>query len=228
MTDKAWLKEELLIDLMRFNGNSNMTDYELGIVSGIRTAINLTEKLDEPEITFEQVHDKLREESILSKKSFDYYWNCINDNVEIDEPWNIFVPKKDKPVIPKFVADYIERWKPEGLTICEWFTFGNNDMDDDIEKWLYNNTVVENRKREYLLIDAIRNGYEVEKEELYHVVNKENYFLLRKYDGLVDTMQTSPVMSRDKYGKDMRFMLTEKEIKDYDERFWVFAKEVVE
>lgn len=44
------------------------------------------------EITFEQAHDKLREESILSVKSFDYYWNCINDNVEIDEPGNLLVP----------------------------------------------------------------------------------------------------------------------------------------
>ena len=50
----------------------------------------------EQEITFEQAHDKLREESILSERSFDYYWNCINDNVEIDEPGNLLVPKQEE------------------------------------------------------------------------------------------------------------------------------------
>lgn len=140
---------------------------------------------------------------------------------QLDEP--------QKPVIPQFVADYIEKWKHKGLTIYEWFTFGNNDIDEDIDKWLYNNTIEENRRREYLLIEAIRNGYEVEKEKLYHVVNGENYFMLRKDDGLVVTvvtMQVSPAMSRDKYGKDTRFMLTEKEIKDYDERYFAFAEDV--
>lgn len=133
-----------------------------------------------------------------------------------------------KPVIPQFVADYIEKWKHKGLTIYEWFTFGNNDMDEDIDKWLYNNTVEENRKREYLLIDAIRNGYEVEKEKLYHVVNEENYFMLRKDDGLVLSMQVSPAMSRKEFGKDPRFMLTKKEIKNYDKRYWAFRKPVEE
>lgn len=144
---------------------------------------------------------------------------------QLDEP--------QKPVIPQFVADYIEKWKHENLTIHEWFYFGDNDVYgdvyDDVNKWLYDNTMEENRRREYLLIDAIRNGYEVEKEKLYHVVNEENYFMLRKDEGLVVTvvtMQVSPVMSRDKYGKDTRFMLTEKEIKDYDERYWAFAQDV--
>lgn len=50
--DIEWLKEELLRELMRFNGNPNMADYELGIASGITTAINLTEKLDEPKKPF--------------------------------------------------------------------------------------------------------------------------------------------------------------------------------
>ena len=49
--DIEWLKEELLGELMLFNGNPNMTDYESGIASGIMNAINLTEKLDEPEQT---------------------------------------------------------------------------------------------------------------------------------------------------------------------------------
>ena len=83
-------------------------------------------------------------------------------------------------------------------------------------------------EREYLLIDAIRYGYEVEKEKLYHVVNKENYFMLRKYDGLVDIMQVSSTVSRDEFGKDTRFMLTEQEIKDFDKRYWAFAEEVTD
>ena len=134
-----------------------------------------------------------------------------------------------KPVIPKFVADYIEKWKYEGLIMYEWFTFDHDDQDEDkVSKWLYNNDYETNKRRELMLIDAIRYGYEVKKEKLYHVVNKENYFMLRKYDGSVDILNVSPSMSRDEYGKDTRFMLTEKEIKDYDVRYWVFAEEITQ
>ena len=142
---------------------------------------------------------------------------------ELDEP--------EKPVIPKFVANWIEETKKQGKSLVFAITHiyykneigkSPNKEENKIFQWM------ELAYNEEVFALAWIDGYEVEKEKLYHVVNKENYFMLRKYDGLVDILHTSSSMSRDEYGKDTRFMLTEKEIKDYDERFWAFAQEVME
>ena len=183
----------------------------------IETTLHAQDPSNLPERLKNKVEELEEELEVEMKKEKEKKYYVMN---QLDEP--------QKPVIPQFVADYIEKWKHKGLKIYEWFTFDNNDMDEDIDKWLYNNTIEENRRRKYLLIDAIRYGYEVEKEKLYHVVNEENYFMLRKLDGLVLTMQASPAMSRDEFGKDTRFMLTKKEIKNYDKRYWAFAEDVVE
>ncbi len=117
------------------------------------------------EMTFEQVHDKLREESILSEKSFDYYWNCINDNVEIDEPGNILVVKKDRPVIPKFVAEWIDvhnlcgnnplrEYRDLEIDFNEGWT---DEKDAEVYHWI--------NKNPYAFIDSLRYGHEVEEEK---------------------------------------------------------------
>ena len=83
---------------------------------------------------------------------------------------------KEKVVIPQFVADYIEKWKYEGLAMHEWFTFNyDNEEEDEVSKWLYDNDCEENTRREYLLIDAIRYGYEVEKEPQWVVLRNCMY-----------------------------------------------------
>ena len=138
---------------------------------------------------------------------------------ELDEP--------QKPVVPQFVADWIESQDDPIYEMCVNYEMWGVNGDDgttrftgEIAEWFDDTLNVENYYR------ACIDGYEVEKEKLYHVVNKENYFMLRKYDGLVDILNVSTTMSRDKYGKDTRFMLTEQEIKDYDERYLAFAEEV--
>ncbi len=161
------------------------------------------------------------------------YWK--NENIKINKGRLFYLidqlDESQKPVIPKFVADYIELnkgWSEDRQEYIEddssglWFALNgdNQSMPNSVLDWLFNEEKVETFARAWL------DGYEVEKEKLYHVINKENYFMLRKYDGLVGTMQLSPTMSRDGFGKDTRFMLTEKEIKDYDERFWAFAEPV--
>lgn len=142
---------------------------------------------------------------------------------QLDEP--------EKPVIPKFIANWIEETKKQGKSLVFAITHiyykneigkSPNKEENKIFQWM------ELAYNEEVFARAWIDGYEVEKEKRYHVVNKENYFMLRKYDGLVDIMRVSSSMSRDEYGKDTSFMLTEKEIKDYDGRYWAFAQEVME
>ena len=90
MKDKNWLKEELLRDLMRFNGNPNMADYELGIASGITTAINLTEKLDEPETLSQEWIDENKVARINDLRKM-----TTSDLVPVEKLKNLLVPKQD-------------------------------------------------------------------------------------------------------------------------------------
>lgn len=138
---------------------------------------------------------------------------------ELDEP--------QKPVIPQFVADYIEKYKDEGLSLGGWFIFNSNDHE--IDDWLcLNNTAEEKRRREYLFIDAIRYGYEVEKEKKYYVLNhKGATMLVKNMSGAIECSNWYALKSiRAQYLE--KYQLTETEIKSVDERYWAFAKPVEE
>ena len=161
------------------------------------------------------------------------YWK--NENIKINKGRLFYLidqlDEPEKPVIPKFVAVWIEETKKQGKSLVFAITHiyykneigkSPNKEEKKIFQWM------ELAYNEEVFARAWIDGYEVEKEKAYHVVNKENYFMLRKYDGLVDILHVSPSMSRDEYRKDTRFMLTEQEIKDYDDRFWAFAEEVTE
>lgn len=183
--DIEWLKEELIGDLMRFNGNPSMTDYESGIASGIINAINLTEKLDEPEQT--------------------------DTNVGLS-----------KPVIPKFVDDWIDAHN----------LYGNNPLREyrDLEKDFNEGWTDEEdaaiyhwvNKNPYAFIDALRYGYEVEKEKLYTVELPHSYELIK----LLHTQNYHIKKYSESGFGDYTNTFTEAEIKKIDERLMAFAEEV--
>ena len=121
----------------------------------------------------------------------------------------------EKPVIPKFVADWIEQlygqgfnsddllealfsrnYEVAGLKIFEWFT-------DDKER----------------AVTAILYGYEIE-QPLYQVIffkeeDRTWTIFLSKEGKFVQTIKQANADC-----------LTEQEIKDIDERFWPFAERV--
>ena len=124
-----------------------------------------------------------------------------------------------KPVVvPNFVAELIESpgrhldsmyiWESPKY-VYDW-TFGKGDS-------------LENSRYKDLL-DAIDNGYEVEDEQKYYVINNQNYFLLAKDKGHGFVFSTG---GNSKLGNtnsiSATFELTEQEIKDYDERYMDFA-----
>ena len=220
-------KVEWAVNLADQNG-----DIDRSLSYDVRYLIECINKLDEPEAeenfyTFDNAKKWLQDNGFV-----------VFEKDKLDEEVQRMIDKNykemnEKPVIPQFVADYYNDYKNYELTFEEWFEcseFGKGGKTENKTfEWLLDNSHEVNIERQFILADIIAHGldgYEVEKEKLYHVVNKENYFMLRKYDGLVDIMQVSSTMSRDEFGKDTRFMLTEQEIKDYDERYWAFAEEV--
>ena len=156
-----WLKKEIE-EYLEYEG---VRDARIALES----VLGYIDQLDEPKTLSQEWIDE-HEQCITGlgadKNSMSQYHHA--PFVSVYDLQNLLVPKQDKRVIPQFVADYIEKMKYKGLTMYEWFSFGNNDVDDDVNKWLYNNLNVENRRREDLLFNAIRFGYKVEKEKLYY------------------------------------------------------------
>ena len=81
----------------------------------------------------------------------------------------------------------------------------------------------ENRNSE-IFARAWLDGYEVEKEQKYYVMNNDNRMMLvRMMDGKTIT-EADPFKLEDMYeGEKKSHRLTEQEIKDYDLRYWAFA-----
>lgn len=139
-----------------------------------------------------------------------------------------------KVVIPKFVAEWlaINKLSSDLIQLYEEVEYAT-DSDGFIEgKWDYSGElydwIVGDTDNIYKLSDALRYGYEIEKEKLYYVELPEkketlNARVLKKHPnreigfGLVDKLDLKTAT---------QIRLTEQEIKSIDERYWAFAVEV--
>ncbi len=174
MRDKEWLKEEikkLLTVRNQFYPHDEMVD--LGLV------LLAIDQLDEPEVLSQEwVDENVVEGDFRGGQQF-WYGRFIEE----EKVRNLLVPKQDKPVIPQFVADYIEKYKHDGLSLNGWFTFDyGNDGEKKVSEWLRDNDNETKRLRGFKLIDAIRYGYEVEKEKRYYIVEKINNSTLMTFE----------------------------------------------
>ncbi|HAP4639145.1 TPA: DUF1642 domain-containing protein, partial [Enterococcus faecalis] len=126
-----------------------------------------------------------------------------------------------KAVLPKIADEFIK----EGLSmgsdkvdiIGSAVSFSSAMPTAEFSKWFKTNGD--------LLIDALANGYEVEKEQLYYV--KFDILYLQKY--LVKNVETNQfyLSNNEKVvGNYEQVKFTEQEIKSIDERYWPFAVKV--
>ncbi|MCO4558933.1 hypothetical protein Si096_01498 [Streptococcus infantarius subsp. infantarius] len=138
---------------------------------------------------------------------------------QIDEP--------QKPVIPKFVAEWIKSQKESFSDVSAIDMYDNLTLDNNggyyHDVWLW---VIDHH---YDFIKAWLDGYEVEKEKLYTVEipnpRATLHFALSKYaDGEVYI----GCYNSDDWGDHKCAHLTESEIKQVFEWAWQFAKEVEE
>ncbi|PWF38839.1 DUF1642 domain-containing protein [Enterococcus faecium] len=104
---------------------------------------------------------------ISEQLKYDLYKEILEDLKQLDEP--------QKPVVPKFVADWIEYAKKKGdslaISFKPWNLYGVEYSKTD--RWIEDNQ--ETFARAWI------DGYEVEKEPLYRVKIGEGYFV--EYQG---------------------------------------------
>lgn len=125
----------------------------------------------------------------------------------------------EKPVIPQFVADWIEEAKDRKLTLYGAI----HECPREVDYWLVDG----DSSNQETFARAWLDGFTVEEEQKYYVLDSEDIPLLERANN--QTYKTTTALSIYEDGRDnSKFELTEKEIKDYDERYWAFAEEVTE
>ncbi|HAP4008429.1 TPA: DUF1642 domain-containing protein [Enterococcus faecalis] len=122
-----------------------------------------------------------------------------------------------KTVLPKKADDFIK--EGEGLgsdkvdIIDSAISFARAMPNDEFSLWFKSNR--------NLFVNALANGYEVEKEPLYHVLLPDKGATNTGYTFLNLTGTIDFTIYKEKVD-----MLTENQIKAIDERYWAFAVKV--
>lgn len=138
---------------------------------------------------------------------------------QIDEP--------EKPVVPQFVADWIEVCKENlGFSLSSAMSHSTSAMKaqpNEVQGWFNLKDNQETFAKAWLF------GYEVEKEKLYTVEfpnpNSDDHLVLRKnFDGKVCVN----LLYSEYWRENESTQLTEAEIKQDFSWAWQFAKEVEE
>ena len=153
-------------------------------------------------------------------KRYSSYIRTFNNQFKLkEEQPKVTLDEPHKPVVPKFVAEWIEYAKKKGdslaISFKPWNLYGVEYSKAD--RWIEDNQ--ETFARAWI------DGYEVEKETLYEVIIGDLY-LIKKFnnrnDFYFDTSCSLCAWEKSAY------QLTEAEIKAIDERYWPFAMPVEE
>lgn len=209
-------KQELINELAKYvkRYENVMDEHGQGRYSAYEVSLKLVKRLNESKITDEQAWNKVAEAYPESAQSLR---NTLDNAVfgKTGEP--------QKPVVPKFVAEWIEYAKKKGdslaISFKPWNLYGVEYSKAD--RWIEDNQ--ETFARAWI------DGYEVEKEPLYYVplpdTDKDSevvYALEKKRDGNIEIS----LVNRRKLGVSDSTKLSEQEIKSVDERYQLFAKEI--
>lgn len=144
---------------------------------------------------------------------------CYNESINAGITLMKKTDEPQKPVVPKFVAEWIEYAKKKGdslaISFKPWNLYGVEYSKAD--RWIEDNQ--ETFARAWI------DGYEVEKEPLYSVIIAGEY-LVKEIScsnevKLVSTAYLPQYLAH-------HYQLTEKQIKAIDERYWPFAVPVEE
>ena len=124
------------------------------------------------------VISQLEEPETLNEEWINEHSKCytMENTVEISDLKNLLLPQPKKPVIPKFVADWIEVSKKH-YRIGAVF---HDAYDGKLAKVAIEEYIFENQD---LFAQAWLDGYEVEKEKLYYLrLRDEDLPLYKAYD----------------------------------------------
>lgn len=212
-------KQELIDELAKYvkSYENAMDEHGQGRYGAYEVSLKLVKRLNESKITDEQAWNKVAEAYPESAQSLR---NTLDNAVfgKTGEP--------QKPVVPKFVAEWFEDNKDDlEFAIWELCVDSYGSAQQGMLDWIQQS---ENNPIETLV--RMKDGYEVEKEPLYTVtLNLDLKYYLVIDENECDEISPTLTTSSDVLG--YRYYLTEKEIKSADNNLWKIAvpvEEVVE
>jgi hypothetical protein len=211
--DIEWLKEEIGTEMIQLEPNRTERWSDVKYQT-LRSVAQKIYQLDEPEVLSQEWIDK----SAVHVRG-------LGDFLEVIAVESLLVPKQELPVIPKYVADWIEDIKPDNsLRVAFGYIAQRkaDNHDDPLAFWIEEGNS-ETFARAWL------DGYEVEEEQKYYVLDTEDIPMLVRTYGVVNRANTH-LSIHEKGRNTEHYELTEQEIKNYDERYWAFRNpvEVVE
>ncbi|RBT26112.1 hypothetical protein EB00_00318 [Enterococcus faecium] len=220
-------KQELIDELAKYvkSYENAMDEHGQGRYGAYEVSLKLVKRLNESKITDEQAWNKVAEAYPESAQSLR---NTLDNAVfgKTGEPQKLILPKCAEQWIEGHCApsDVVNLFiEVTCATDSDGFIDSKWRWSTDFYEWLANDA-----DTLYILCDALRYGYEVEKEQLYEVIIGDLY-LIKKFnnrnDFCFDTSCSLCAWEKSAY------QLTEAEIKAIDERYWPFAvpvEEVVE
>lgn len=143
---------------MKSTTEMDLSKIDVGEIKGIRL-IEPNELAEEDEV--EMNKKELTKKLMNRMQKFGYFPSFTNVKIFIREYEKMTKPEPQKPVVPQFVADWIEyvRGWNKGLL------YALANASDEVLAWL----CVDKLKRQELFARAWLDGYEVEKEKRYLV-----------------------------------------------------------
>ncbi|WP_238990986.1 DUF1642 domain-containing protein [Streptococcus uberis] len=172
------------------------------------------------EINIEDIYDK-ENTTTLSIKT-------VTGKIHVNPKWEEVKLDQPKPVVPQCVIDWVDDSRERYYEFDEWFDCDNQPME--VYKWLNCKNKRQADLNALALVTLIVNGPDavtVEKKKLYNVsvlgctlfkMTSDNHVRYK----LIGKNETPPESKFDSY--EFEANLTEKEIKQADERLWQFAK----
>lgn len=245
--DKEWAKGVIRKELEAWQNTEGGIDED-----GIKYVLNIIDQLDEPEVLslewidenkkYGGVHDigyyipleklqnllvpkqEITQEQVMhwiDKNEF--YDHATAETVlanAVDKGELGYYGTKyflvEKPVLPKHVVDWIDENREyyENNPLNIGYDLYDNAIHPAVDNWIIMN--------EEKFMRAWLDGYRIAEKSKYYVdLDTAAYVAKWNGDGQVG-IYTDSISGKDEF----EFHLTEEEIKNYDERFWPFAKPV--
>lgn len=211
--DIEWLKKEIGTEMieLEYKRAEKWSDVKY---QALRSVSQKLDQLDESEVLSpEWVEDNT---FVVTDEDGDDY--AVVENRKLKDK---LVSKQELPVIPRYVADFIEARKHVFINTLQHVF--HRAMENRVSE-LFEEEYDWVRHHSETFARAWLDGYTVADEPLYYVINNQNYFLLAKDKGhgfVFSTGGNSKLGNTDNISA--TFKLTEQEIKDYDERYMAFA-----
>lgn len=227
--DIEWFKKEFE-EIIEFRKQSNPSSIWDMVINATLKYIeenfkNLINQLDEPEILSQEwISDHI----IFNEKEDAEY-------IYADKLQNLLVPKQEemkKAQIPDWIVEWYQGANSEHSKLEDIFDNLSHDIDYNIiDSEKFRDRIMEyggySRMRE-ALAHIYFGAYEIEEEQKYYVVDKNDEVLWYRDNKGIPRLSGSTLRSVLKSNSKDRYQFTEQEIKDFDPRYWAFAVKVEE